>query len=101
MALPAGRLKRIALMMQLWLSSSEIRTVSEVTRGVIVETTVAYADEKIIAASREWKSASFASSATWAPYVPEMKRTAPGPAPKLRVASSSAAITSGRRPMPR
>ena len=38
--MPAGRASRIALMMQLWLSSSEIRTVSGETMGVIVDRTV-------------------------------------------------------------
>ena len=34
-------------------------------------------------------------------YRSEMKRTAPGPAPKRRAVSSSASITSCRRPNPR
>ena len=51
-------------MMQLWFSSSEMSTVSAVTSGVIVETIVAYADEKIIPASRPWNAASSRSSST-------------------------------------
>jgi len=41
MAFPAGRASRIALMMQLWLSSSETSTVSSETSGTSVDTTVA------------------------------------------------------------
>ena len=91
----------MALMMQLWFSSSEMSTVSFVTRGTMVETMVAYADEKTMASCRPWKRARSSSSATCTSYVPLMKRTAPGPAPYRAVPSSSASMTSLRSPRPR
>ena len=68
-------------MMQLWFSSSEMTAVSAPMSGTSVETIAAYAELKIIAASRPWNAARRASSATCGSYVPLMKRTAPGPQP--------------------
>ena len=52
-------------MMQLWFNSSLRTTVSGVISELRMETTVAYADEKIIAASRPWNRARRDSRSTW------------------------------------
>jgi hypothetical protein len=54
-----------------------------------------------MAAARPWNAARRASSATCVDQVPLMKRTAPGPVPRLAAATSSAATTSRRSAMPR
>ncbi len=66
MAFPAGRERRMALMMQLWFSSSEMTTVSLSIIDASVPTTAAYADEKIMPASRRWNAARARSRVVWA-----------------------------------